>query len=148
MAEGETYMHIGEVAELVGLSHRTIHYYEEVGLAVPVGRSNGGFRLYDHDVVERLRAITYMKPLGLSLEQMAAFFEAERVLSDPSTDHDDRHAALGVMHDITTHTHEQARRLRRDLHRAGEFAQRLDALSFGMADLATTGLAYQSPNED
>lgn len=76
MSDGETYMRIGEVAELVGLSHRTIHYYEEVGLAVPVGCTDGGFRLYDSTIVERLRTITHIRPLGLSLEQMGRFLEA------------------------------------------------------------------------
>lgn len=147
MEAAEQHMHIGEVVELVGLSHRTIHYYEEVGLAVPIGRSSGGFRLYDHDVVERLRAITYMKPLGLSLDQMAAFFNAERVLHDETSDADDRHAALGVITEISEHTHEQSRRLRRDLHRATEFAQRLDALSFGVPDLAAKGLAFPATDE-
>ncbi|HYH29228.1 MAG TPA: MerR family transcriptional regulator, partial [Pseudonocardia sp.] len=63
-------MQIGEVAERIGLSLRTIRYYEEVGLAVPSARSEGGFRLYAEDDVERLRVIMQMKPLGFSLEEM------------------------------------------------------------------------------
>jgi DNA-binding transcriptional MerR regulator len=63
-------MQIGEVAERIGLSLRTIRYYEEVGLAVPSARSEGGFRLYVEDDVERLRVIMQMKPLGFSLEEM------------------------------------------------------------------------------
>lgn len=61
---------IGEVAERIGLSLRTIRHYEEVGLAVPSARSEGGFRLYVEDDVERLRVIMQMKPLGFSLEEM------------------------------------------------------------------------------
>ncbi len=63
-------MQIGEVAERIGLSLRTIRYYEEVGLAVPSARSGGGFRLYVEADVERLRVIMQMKPLGFSLEEM------------------------------------------------------------------------------
>jgi DNA-binding transcriptional MerR regulator len=63
-------MQIGEVAAQIGLSLRTIRYYEEVGLAVPSARSGGGFRLYVAEDVERLRVIMQMKPLGFSLEQM------------------------------------------------------------------------------
>ncbi|MEI4270969.1 MerR family transcriptional regulator [Klenkia sp. LSe6-5] len=63
-------LQIGEVAERIGLSLRTIRYYEEVGLAVPSARSEGGFRLYTEDDVERLRVIMQMKPLGFSLEEM------------------------------------------------------------------------------
>lgn len=61
---------IGEVAELVGLSLRTIRHYEEVGVVVPSGRSAGGYRLYRPSEVERLRLVTYLKPLEFSLEEM------------------------------------------------------------------------------
>lgn len=63
-------MQIGEVAERTGLSLRTIRYYEEVGLAVPSARSQGGFRLYTEPDVDRLELIKRMKPLGFQLEEM------------------------------------------------------------------------------
>jgi DNA-binding transcriptional MerR regulator len=63
-------MQIGEVAERIGLSLRTIRYYEEVGLAVPSARSEGGFRLYVEDDVERLPVVMQIKPLRFSLEEM------------------------------------------------------------------------------
>jgi len=72
---GERRMQIGEVAERIGLSLRTIRHYEEVGLAVPSARSEGGFRLYVSDDVERLRVIMQMKPLGFSLEEMRELLE-------------------------------------------------------------------------
>ena len=100
-------MQIGEVAERIGLSLRTIRHYEEVGLAVPSARSEGGFRLYAESDVERLRVIMQMKPLGFSLEEMRELLElldagdaadparlagfreqaAERVVIDLSTAH-------------------------------------------------------------
>lgn len=61
---------IGEVADAVGLSLRTIRHYEEVGVVVPSGRSTGGFRLYTDDDVDRLRMVRRMKPLDLSLEEI------------------------------------------------------------------------------
>lgn len=61
---------IGEVAGAVGLSLRTIRYYEEVGLVPPSGRTAGGFRLYTDDDVERLRVLKQMKPLDFTLEEM------------------------------------------------------------------------------
>ena len=68
---------IGEVAEAVGLSLRTIRHYEEVGLVPPSGRSAGGFRLYtDHDV-ERLRLVKHMKPLDFTLEEMRELLELQ-----------------------------------------------------------------------
>ena len=61
---------IGEAAEAVGLSLRTIRHYEEVELVPPSGRTSGGFRLYTDDDVRRLRLVKDMKPLDFSLEEM------------------------------------------------------------------------------
>jgi DNA-binding transcriptional MerR regulator len=73
---GHGMLQIGEVADRIGLSLRTIRYYEEVGLAVPSARSEGGFRLYTEDDVERLRVIMQMKPLGFALEEMRELLQA------------------------------------------------------------------------
>lgn len=61
---------IGEAAEAVGLSLRTIRHYEEVDVVVPSGRSAGGFRLYTDADVDRLRLVKRMKPLMFSLEEI------------------------------------------------------------------------------
>lgn len=66
----EALLQIGEVAEQVGLSLRTVRYYEEVGLVTPSSRTEGGFRLYSDDDVSRLALVKRMKPLGLTLEEM------------------------------------------------------------------------------
>ena len=63
-------MQIGEVAERIGLSLRTIRYYEEVGLVRPSARSQGGFRLYTERDAGRLQLVKDMKPLGFSLDEM------------------------------------------------------------------------------
>lgn len=67
---GGRHMQIGEVADRTGLSLRTIRHYEEVGLALPTARSQGGFRLYTDDDVARLLVIKRMKPLDFTLEEM------------------------------------------------------------------------------
>lgn len=67
---GAGFWQIGEVAELTGLSLRTIRYYEHVGLLAPPARSSGGFRLYTAADVERLRLVKRMKPLEFTLEEM------------------------------------------------------------------------------
>ncbi len=61
---------IGQVAERTGLSLRTIRFYEENGLVVPTTRTEGGFRLYSAEDIDRLEVIKRMKPLGFSLEEM------------------------------------------------------------------------------
>ena len=66
---------IGEVAERVGLSLRTLRYYEEVGLVQPSGRSPGGFRLYDETDIARAIFVRQLKPLEFSLEQIGELLE-------------------------------------------------------------------------
>ncbi|WP_200173332.1 MerR family transcriptional regulator [Tomitella cavernea] len=79
-------MQIGEVAERTGLSLRTIRYYEEVGLAVPSSRSQGGFRLYSADDLDRLLLLKSMKPAGL---QLAEIRELLTILGRPAVDRTD-----------------------------------------------------------
>ena len=64
-------MQIGEVAEKTQLSLRTIRHYDEVGLVPPSGRSEGGFRLYTQEDVDRLTHVRRITPLGFSLEETA-----------------------------------------------------------------------------
>jgi DNA-binding transcriptional MerR regulator len=71
---------IGEVAEQVGLSLRTVRYYEEVGVLSAPQRTDGGFRLYGEDHIEQLLLIKQMKPLGLSLDEMRELLAARATL--------------------------------------------------------------------
>jgi DNA-binding transcriptional MerR regulator len=61
---------IGELAAKVGLTERTIRYYEERGLLESVKRLDGGQRTYTDDDVRRLKFIQKLKVLGLSLAEM------------------------------------------------------------------------------
>jgi DNA-binding transcriptional MerR regulator len=78
-------LQIGEVAERVGLSLRTVRFYEEAGLVTPAKRSEGNFRLYAEEQVERLLLIKQMKPLGFTVEQMRELLEAHDALADAGT---------------------------------------------------------------
>ena len=73
-------MRIGEVAELTGLTPRTIRYYEEIGLlgGGRESREQGKHRSYSDADVERIREIVRLRDLlGLSLEQLSQLVEAE-----------------------------------------------------------------------
>jgi DNA-binding transcriptional MerR regulator len=61
---------IGELAAKVGMTERTIRYYEELGLLDSVRRLDGGTRVYAADDVRRLKFIRKLKVLGLSLQEM------------------------------------------------------------------------------
>lgn len=75
MSRDRALLQIGEVAERVDLSLRTVRYYEEVGLLTPSARSEGGFRLYSATDIDRLLQIKGMKPFGLSLDEMRELLE-------------------------------------------------------------------------
>lgn len=81
----EPTMHIGEVADRVGLSLRTIRYYEEVGLITPSARSQGRFRLYTEADASRLQLVKDMKPLGFSLDEMRDLLGVLDALDDAAT---------------------------------------------------------------
>lgn len=86
---------IGEAAQRVGLSLRTIRYYEEIGLVTPSGRTEGGFRLYTDSDVDRLRLVKALKPVGMSLETMGELLEAaDQVADSPEVDRSEAKSRL------------------------------------------------------
>lgn len=64
-------MKVGELADRTGVSVRTLHHYDEIGLLVPARRSPSGHRLYGRAEVERLQQIVSLRRLGLSLDEIA-----------------------------------------------------------------------------
>ncbi|WP_255649090.1 MerR family transcriptional regulator [Frankia sp. ArI3] len=74
---------IGDVATLVTLSLRTARFYEEAGLLVAVGRSEGGFPLYDDDALDRFFLIKKMKPLGFTVEEMRSLLTLRERITQP-----------------------------------------------------------------
>ncbi|TQF75217.1 MerR family transcriptional regulator [Rhodococcus spelaei] len=73
-------MTVGEVARLVGVSVRTLHHYDEIGLVAPSGRTPSGYRSYSAADVERLHQVLTYRELGFPLEEIAT------LLDDPSVD--------------------------------------------------------------
>ncbi len=71
---------VGEVADLTGVSVRTLHHYDHIGLIVPSARSRSDYRLYTDADVQRLHRVLVYREAGLSLEQIAT------LLDDPDGD--------------------------------------------------------------
>jgi DNA-binding transcriptional MerR regulator len=71
---------VGRVAELAGVTVRTLHHYDEIGLVSPSGRTAGGYRSYEAEDIERLSRVLTYRRLDFSLEQIAA------LLDDPEAD--------------------------------------------------------------
>lgn len=75
---GTRLLRIAEVADEVGLTARAIRYYEELGLLNPAGRSDGAYRLYDADDVDRLKVIKGLRDdAGFSLAEIGHLMEDE-----------------------------------------------------------------------
>ena len=71
-------LRIQEVAGEIGITARAVRYYEELGLLKPAGRSEGDYRLYDPDDVERLRFIKGLRDdAGFSLAEIGMLLEDE-----------------------------------------------------------------------
>ncbi len=72
-------LRIQEVADETGLTPRSIRYYEEIGLLAPAARSEGAYRLYDGDDLERLRFIAALRnDAGFSLAEIGQLLEDEQ----------------------------------------------------------------------
>ena len=69
-SSGTKYYQIGQLANILELSPRTIRYYEEIGLLNSVKRIEGGKRIYTDRDFQRLKFITRLKHLGLTLSEM------------------------------------------------------------------------------
>jgi DNA-binding transcriptional MerR regulator len=71
---------VGAIARLTGVSVRTLHHYDDIGLVPPSGRTGAGYRAYSDADVERLHQVLTYRELGFPLEQIAT------LLDDPSVD--------------------------------------------------------------
>lgn len=66
---------VKELAEITGISVRTLHYYDEIGLLTPTGRSEAGYRLYDDKALETLRQILFFREFDISLREIKSVME-------------------------------------------------------------------------
>lgn len=73
-------MKINEVAKLTGVTVRTLHYYDEIGLLQPNEITEAGYRLYDSVALETLQQILFFKELGFPLNDI------KEIMSNPHYD--------------------------------------------------------------
>jgi DNA-binding transcriptional MerR regulator len=84
---------VGQVASLAGVTVRTLHHYDEIGLLSPGNRSGAGYRRYRDADLSRLQEILFYRELGFALDDIAI------MLADPDADHGQH---LRRQHDLLT----------------------------------------------
>ncbi len=105
---------VGEVAALARVTVRTLHHYDRIGLLVPSGRSESGYRLYDYDNLERLRQIRLLRELRFSLDAI------DQMLDAPTYD---RRSALVAQRELLRERQNRTEKIIQGVERA------LDALN-------------------
>lgn len=71
---------VQKLAELAGVSARTLRYYDEIGLLEPARNSSSGYRIYGSKEVDKLQQILFYRELGLDLDSI------QKIVKDPSFD--------------------------------------------------------------
>lgn len=68
-------MTVKEISGLTGISVRTLHYYDEIGLFSPTDKSEAGYRLYDGKALETLQQILFFREFDIPLKEIKAIME-------------------------------------------------------------------------
>ena len=63
---------VKEISDLTGISVRTLHYYDEIGLLKPTDKSEAGYRLYDDKALETLQQILFFREFDIPLKEIKA----------------------------------------------------------------------------
>lgn len=71
--ENHKLMRVGELAKAVGKTVRAMHLYEELGLLEPRSRSEGGFRMYGPEAIDRIHWIVKLQAIGFTLAEIQGF---------------------------------------------------------------------------
>ncbi len=66
---------VKEISEITGISIRTLHYYDEIGLLKPSDKSDAGYRLYDDKALEQLQQILFFREFDIPLKEIKAVME-------------------------------------------------------------------------
>ncbi|MFN2140328.1 MAG: MerR family transcriptional regulator, partial [Candidatus Promineifilaceae bacterium] len=95
---------VSQLAKLAGVSVRTLHHYDEIGLLVPAARSDAGYRLYNEEDLLRLQQILFFRELDFPLDDI------RQILDDPAFD------SLAALEEHRRLLHERAGRIGRLLN--------------------------------
>ena len=66
---------VKEISDLTGISVRTLHYYDEIGLLKPTEKSDAGYRLYDDKALETLQQVLFFREFDIPLKEIKAVMD-------------------------------------------------------------------------
>jgi MerR family transcriptional regulator, thiopeptide resistance regulator len=112
---------VGDLAKQTGVSVRTLHYYDEIGLLSPSHRSEAGYRLYGREDIVRLQQILSLRQIGFSLEEIRECLEQSNFSFDRV---------------IQLHT----ARLREQIEFSQKLLDRLDAIAQALNSMQTVSV--------
>lgn len=93
---------VKEVSNLTGISVRTLHYYDEIGLLKPTEKSEAGYRLYDDKALETLQQVLFFREFDIPLKEIKA------IMANPALD---RNQILQMQRKMLTAKKERMERL-------------------------------------
>lgn len=66
---------VKEISNITGISVRTLHYYDKIGLLKPTDKSDAGYRLYDDKALEQLQQILFFREFDIPLKEIKALMD-------------------------------------------------------------------------
>ena len=119
---------VKEISELTGISVRTLHYYDEIGLFTPTDKTKSGYRLYDDKALETLRQILFFREFDIPLK------EIKSIMSTPDFD---KHQILQIQKKMLLAKRERIDRLIISIDNILKGDNRMDFEVFSKTELET-----------
>lgn len=126
-------MRINEVAKLTGVTVRTLHYYDEIGLLKPSELSESGYRLYNQDTLEKLQQILFFRELDFSLKDI------KEIMINPNYD---KNKALKNQRDLLRKKRDRLNRLIKLLDKSIEGDKKMSFKEFDISEIENAKNKY------
>ena len=121
-------MTVKDISRLTGISARTLHYYDEIGLFTPTEKNEAGYRLYDDKALELLQQILFFREFDIPLKQIKA------VMTNPALD---RNSILSMQRKMLIAKKERMERLIASIDNVLEGDKKMDFSVFNETDIQT-----------